>query len=135
MNDTPTLAINPETVGLIINRAREFHVQDQSGAPEEPADSAEDWAMQTLSSHDDDMTYSELKSTINDLEPDQQVQLVALMWVGRGDFAATEWDSAVQEAGDNWTSHTAEYLMGTPLVADYLQEGLTQLGYDSEDFL
>jgi len=135
MNDSPTLAINPETVGLIISRAREFHVQEQPVAPEEPVDSAEDWAMQTLVGHEDDMTSSELKSTIDDLEPDQQVQLVALMWLGRGDFSAAEWDSAVQEASDNWTSHAAEYLLGTPLVADYLQEGLTQLGYASEDFM
>ena len=50
--------------------------------------------------------------------------MVALMWVGRGDFAAEEWDSARAEAADRWTPRTAEYLLGTPLVADYLSEGL-----------
>jgi hypothetical protein len=27
-----------------------------------------------------------------------------------------------------------QYLIGTPLLADYLEEGLSQLGYSLEDF-
>ena len=60
----------------------------------------------------------------------QQVTLVALMWVGRGDYAVEEWDSAIENAQDSWNERTAEYLLGTPLVADYLSEGLDGLGYD-----
>ena len=75
-----------------------------------------------------------MKSTIEDLEPDQQVQLVALMWLGRGTFSTEEWEDALQEAGDSWNENTANYLIGTPLLANYLEEGLVQLGYSSTDY-
>lgn len=129
-----TLDVNPETVSYIINMAREFHATDQDSASEESMNADEDWAMQTIADHADDPTLNELKIAIEDLEPDQQVQLVALMWVGRGNFSGEEWEGAVQEAGENWNANTADYLIGTPLVADYLQEGLNQLEYFSEDF-
>ena len=51
------------------------------------------------------------------------------MWIGRGDFDASEWDDALQQARDMWTSHTAEYLLARPLVADFLEEGLVSLDY------
>ncbi|NNC64762.1 MAG: DUF3775 domain-containing protein, partial [Gammaproteobacteria bacterium] len=75
-------------------------------------------------------SYQEVNTTVDDLEPDQQVTLVALMWLGRGDYAVEEWDSAIENAKDSWNERTAEYLLGTPLVADYLAEGLDGLGYD-----
>ena len=47
--------------------------------------------------------------------------------LGRGDYAVSEWASALALARERWTEHTAEYLIGTPLLADYLTEGLDQL--------
>ena len=76
---------------------------------------------------------AEIKSTVNDLEPDQQQALVALMWLGRGDYDVEEWTQALEAAHDAWNMRTAEYLIATPLVADYLEEGLSQLGYSCED--
>jgi hypothetical protein len=129
MNDEINLDINPETVRYIISMAREFQVQEQVTIPEDPMSPSDDWALQALANHEGDSTEDELKIAIQDLEPDQQVQLVALMWLGRGSFSVDEWDAALREAGDNWNAKTAEYLIGTPLVADYLEEGLNQLGY------
>ena len=56
--------------------------------------------------------------------------LVALMWVGRGDFAMSELDEALKEAEDNRTPNTADYLIGTPMLSDYLAEALDQLDWD-----
>lgn len=127
------LEINPEIICQIIVRAREFQAQEGVVIPETSGSYAttndEDWAMQTLATHADDATYHEMRTAINSLEPDQQVSLVALMWLGRGDFTAEEWQDAITEAQDQWTNRTAEYLIATPLVADYLEEGLSQLGY------
>jgi hypothetical protein len=134
MNEKTQLAVNPETVGYIAAMAREFHAKEEVTIPEEPLSSTSDWAMQVLADHIDDPTYNELKFTIDDLEPDQQVHLVALMWLGRGTFSIEEWEDALQEAGDSWTNNTAGYLIGTPLLADYLEEGLSQLGYSAEDY-
>ena len=132
MNDKATLDINPETVGYIANMAREFHTQEHVLIPGQPLDDIDEWQVEALADHQDDPIYSEMKTAIEDLEPDQQVQLVALMWLGRGSFS--DWDSAIEEARDNWNSQTADYLIGTPLLSDYLGEGLNQVGYFSEDF-
>jgi Protein of unknown function (DUF3775) len=123
------LDLSPEIVCAIIAKAREFHAKEEVVIPEEPANPSGDWAVQVLADHADDLTYQEIKETIDDLEPDQQTNLVALMWVGRGDFSADEWRYAVDQARDLWTPHTAEYLLARPLVADHLEEGLSQLGY------
>ena len=99
MNDEINLEINPETVRYIISMAREFQVQEQVTIPEDPMSPSDDWAMQALANHDGDSTQDELKIAIQDLEPDQQVQLVALMWLGRGGFSVDEWDAAVEGGG------------------------------------
>ena len=129
MNEGLSLEINPDIVRYIINMARKFHVQEQASIPEDPMSPSGDWAMQVLASQEGDATQDELRIAIQDLEPDQQVQLVALMWLGRGSFSVEEWQAALKEAGDNWNTNTAGYLIGTPLVADYLEEGLNQIGY------
>ncbi len=134
MNEKKLLDLNPETVGYIAIMAREFQAVEHDSIPEQSLSSTSDWNMQVLTNYQDDPTYSELKSMIEDLEPDQQVQLVALMWLGRGSFSIDEWEDALQEAGDSWTKNTADYLIGTPLLANYLEEGLTELGYSAEDY-
>lgn len=127
------LELNPEIVCLIIARAREFHAKEQVVLPEEPFNAGDDWALQTLADHLDDMTYREVIDAIENLEPDQQASLVALMWLGRGDFEPDEWDGALEQALDQATDRTAEYLLATPLVADFLEEGLDLLGYSCEE--
>ena len=134
MNEESLLSLNPETIGYIAMLAREFHAKEQVSIPEQSLSATSDWAMQVLADHQDDPTYNEIKSMIEDLEPDQQVQLVALMWLGRGTFSIEEWEDALQEAGDSWTKNSADYLIGTPLLANYLEEGLVQLGYTTEDY-
>jgi hypothetical protein len=112
------LNLNTETVRFIIDKAHEFQMRSE--------DAADD------SIERPDPVYAELKATIDDLEPDQQVSLVSLMWLGRGDFAIDEWARALADARESWNERTADYLIGTPLLADYLAEGLDQLGYAPE---
>jgi hypothetical protein len=112
------LNVNTETVRFIIDKAHEFQMlgEDATGESVEERDPA----------------YAELKATIGDLEPDQQISLVGLMWLGRGDYTADEWERALMDARASWNERTAEYLIGTPLLADYLTEGLEQLGDATE---
>ncbi len=125
--------VNPDTVCFLITKSHEFHAQEDVTLPETPFSPSDDWALQVLADHEDDPTYAEIKSTINDLEPDQQEALVALMWVGRGDFDVAEWGQALEAAHEAWNTRTADYLIATPLVADYLEEGLSLLGYSCEE--
>ena len=126
------LDINPDIVCSIIARAREFHAKEEVVIPNVGDDDA-DWGMQILADHANDPSFQELKTNIDDLEPDQQVTLVALMWLGRGDYTTEEWQEALVFARESWNHRTAEYLIGTPLVADYLQEGLSQFDLSCDE--
>jgi hypothetical protein len=127
------LDLNPETVCYFISRAREFQAQEAVVIPEEPFSPSDDWALQTLAGHKDDFTYLEAEAVVEDLEPDQLVSLVALVWLGRGDFGMDEWETALEEAQESLGERTAEFLLATPLVADYLEEGLAQFGHSCEE--
>ena len=74
----------------------------------------------------------ELTSLIDSLSEDEQIDLVALAWLGRDDYGASDWPSA--EAADAHNNRTANYLIGMPLLGDYLDEGLSMLGYSCEEF-
>ncbi len=127
------LNINPETVCQIIQLAREFHAKEEVVIPETPDSPADDWGLQVLADHSGDLSYQFTRDMINELELDQQVTLVALMWLGRGDFGEDDWKEALMTALDERSPHTAEYLLSTPLVADYLEEGLATHGYSCEE--
>jgi hypothetical protein len=127
------LELNPDTVCFLIDKAHEFHAKEDVVIPDTPGSPTEDWALQVLADHGDDATLQEFKNTVQDLEPDQQVQLVALLWLGRGDYSVDEWDDALAEARRSWTPRTAEYLIAHPLLADYFEDALSELGYSCED--
>ena len=122
------LDISSEIVCEIIERAREFHSKEQNVLPEDASNPTDD-ALQVLADSGDDLVFQEVKQAIDDLEEVQQANLVALMWIGRGDFSAEEWEDALEQARQSWTEHTAEYLLATPLVSDYLEDGLQSLGF------
>lgn len=124
--------VNPENIRFLIDKAREFHAKEDVTFPESPGSPADDWALQALADHQDDLSYQEGKAVIDDLEPDQQIELVAMMWLGRGDFMPEEWDDAVEQARAAYNARTADYLLSTPLLADYLEEALDALGYENE---
>ena len=118
--------LNRDTVQFIIDKAHEFQAGSDMAISDEPDVADTYWARQTATDYGQDPYYQELKSMIDDLEPDQQVSLVSLMWIGRGDFSIDEWEKVLQHAEKSWNDHTADYLIGTPLLADYLEEGLQQ---------
>ena len=130
----PSLELNPEIVQFIIDKVHEFHSRDDVMFPDEDEAEVldEDWTEQFATDFAGDPYYRELTTAIDDLEPDQQMMLVALMWVGRGDYSLEEWDEALEFAEETWTERTAEYLVGTPLLADYLAEGLQQFETDGD---
>lgn len=127
------LNIDPDTVCFIIAKAREFQAKEGVVIPEDIPDSpSENWAMQILADHDDDHTLVEVQGAINDLDDDALVELVALMWLGRGDYTLEEWDTAVTDATDARSDHTAHYLLAHPQVVFYLEEGLMAHGHSCD---
>ena len=76
----------------------------------------------------DNLTAEELRQLIDDLNVDEAAELIALMWIGRGDYGADEWNEAVNEARQRGNRRTSKYLLGMPLLGDWLEEGLEALG-------
>jgi len=121
MAETPTIAL--EKVCYVVIRAREF---DTRYVTEEPdaSNASEDRFWDTLAARRSDPTVIELVEFIRAMDVDERAELVALLWVGRGDFDKDEWGAAVALARERADTSTARYLLGTPLLADLLQEGL-----------
>lgn len=90
--------------------------------------------MSVLEEHADDPVVEELTSLINSLSEDEQIDLVALMWLGRDDYSASDWSTVRDEAARAHNNRTAEYLIGTPLLADFLEEGLSKLDFSCEEY-
>lgn len=127
------LNVSAETVCRLIELAQSIHVQEPVSIPEEPYSPADDWAQQVLADHADNPSTDEFRALIRDLDPDQQQELVALFWLGRGDFTLEEWDAALTEAEDRWSPETADYLLLHPMLADHLIAGLELHGHHCQD--
>lgn len=128
------LEIPLETVCFIIMKARELDAKDPVTEPSPASNPSDDHSAAILEDHDDDPVLEELQSLISDLSVDAQIDLVALMWLGRDDQSADEWQSVRQQAADEHNKHTADYLCGTPLLAEHLADGLSTLGYSCVEF-
>lgn len=96
--------------------------------------SDEDGRAAVLETRQGDPEFRELADEIDGLDDEQKVELVALMWVGRGDFDADEWDDALALAVERHKGPTAFYLLSHPMVADYWSEGVDKL-FDGSDLL
>ena len=127
------LEIAPEKVAHIIVKAREYDSKVAAWDDTSKSGDAEDDPSSILEDFTNDLTRVELAAFIDRLNVDEQVHLVALAWIGRGTFSTDEFDEAVQTARDERVNSTSRYLLGMPLLADYLEEGLEQLGISSED--
>jgi hypothetical protein len=130
----PDLSIAPEKLCFIIMKAREFDVKDVVTDPGSSSNAVDEAMLSVLEDHKDDPTYQELRSFINSLTEDEQIDLVALTWLGRGDGNADEWSDLREEARRLHNKRTGSYLLGKPMLADQLEEGLSQLGWSTEDY-
>lgn len=124
------LEISTDKIGFVITKAREMAAK--VAAWDDGATSDHD-AESILEDFSDDATQAELKEFIRDLNQDEQASLVALAWIGRGSFGPEELDEALATARAERTNRTEDYLLGMPLLPDYLEDGLDRLGYSVED--
>jgi len=133
-DDEATLTISPEKVCFIIIKAKEFDAKDEVSEPDPGSNPSDDKDAAVLEDHEDDPVVEELTSLINSLSEDEQVDLVTLAWLGREDYSASDWSAVREEAARAHNERTAEYLLGMPLLGDFLEEGLSMLGHSCEEF-
>ncbi len=127
------LNISPDKVCYILIKAREFDEKVEPAGEHEGSNPSDDGGLEILEAFADDPTYEEFTSAIEGLNVDEQVDLVALAWMGRGDYTADEFEQARSDARGRRNARTAEYLAGIPLLSDYLEEALSELGYSVPD--
>ena len=126
------LHIPLEVLCYIISKAREFQAKEEVVIPETPSSPSDDWALQVLADHAGDYTLAELVDCIGEMNQRQRAELVALMWLGRGDYDLDDWEGAVDDAIGDHSVRAAEYVLSHPMVSDYLEEGVIAHGYDCE---
>ena len=128
------LQISPEKVCFVVIKAREFDVKDAVTEPDPGSNPSDDQMAAVLEDHADDPVVEELSSLIGAMSEDEQIDLVAMAWLGRGDYMADDWPSVREEAARAHNQRTAAYLLGMPMLGDFLEEGLSLLGYSCEPF-
>ena len=131
--DMPDLEISLDKVCYVIVKAREFDVKEAATDEDSGSNAADDDMRDVLEDHGDDPVESELIGFIHAMTDDEQIDLVTLMWLGRGDSTPDEWQSLRQDAIDARNDRTAEYLLGNPLLGDHLEEGLAKLDLHCSD--
>jgi len=132
MSDTP----QDEPVELGISLATVVAIIDTARASEELEEEAENEEMQDKETPEDDPSEmgEGLRGLIDDLNEDEQATLIALTWIGRGDYEVSEWPEALRLARErNAGATAAKYLVETEMLGDLLSEGLAALGHPAED--
>ncbi|MEP9389475.1 DUF3775 domain-containing protein [Mesorhizobium sp. KR9-304] len=130
------LTIAPDTVRLIIEKARTISAavnEDYDDGAEHEVEFGE--GARDNHHHDGlaeeetgDQTEGELRQIIHELNVDEKAELIALTWIGRGDYEPAEFADAVNEARQRNYRSTARYLLGMPMLGDWLDEGLEAIG-------
>ena len=127
-----------ETLCRLILRARELEAQVPAMDPDEDPDDVDDLddeGDRGLSALEDELNTGveeEVQALLDDLADDQLAETVALAWVGRGTYDASEWDDAFSEASDLNSDERIDELMDMPLLASYLDAGLAAFDYSCD---
>lgn len=127
------LTIALEKVCFLIIKAREFDAKMEPEVPEPGDNPTDDAEREILFDYPDDPTVEEIRGFIESLNEDEMTDLLALVWVGQGDYDAEDWEDALADARDNPDERRVESFLGIPLLGDFLEEGLAEFGLSCEE--
>ncbi len=123
----PKPEISTEKVAAIILMAREFEAPD-TGVEADASNPIDDGFTSSLTEKGGKSALRTLLGALEDLDEDEQIELVALAWTGRGDFDAAGWEEAVKTARERREGSTARYLSNMETLAENLDDGLAAFG-------
>jgi hypothetical protein len=130
----PNLSISSEKVCYLVVKAREFDVQDVDTELEDGSNPTDDRQIDVLEDEPDNPVAQEIRVFIAELGEDEKADLIGLLRLGRGDGTMGEWAAMRSEGHREHAGRIAAYLMGEPLLSDYLEEGLSQFGFSCAEF-
>lgn len=128
-----SLTIPLSKLGFLIVKARAFDAEVPPVGAEDGSDMVDDKAVAALEESADNPTREEIGGALREMNVDQINEILALMWIGRGDFDEDQWDEALDQARSTTNPRVTRYILETPLLADLLEEGLDKLGYNVAD--
>jgi Protein of unknown function (DUF3775) len=131
-DNLPDLSIPTDKLCFIIAKAREFDVKDVVTDPGDSSNATDDAMLAVLEDHPDDPVVQELVAVIRSMSEDEQIDLVTLVWLGRGDGTIEDWDDLRAEAARAHNRRTATYLLGMPLLSNHLEDAISQFGISCE---
>lgn len=126
--------ISPEKVCFIVVKTREYQAKVEPEEMDEGSNPADDGVRAILEDYADDATFEELIGALEALNEDELNELMALAWLGRGDFETAEWNEAVAQAAERERDEVVRRLTSIPLLADFLEAGLAQFGQSCDEF-
>jgi hypothetical protein len=130
----PNLSISSEKVCFLIVKAREFDVQDVDTELEDGSNLSDDREIDVLEESADNPVAQELRIFIAELGEEEKADLIGLVRLGRGDGTMADWSAMRSEGHREHAGNVAAYLMGEPLLGDYLEEALSQFGISCAEF-
>jgi len=127
------LNIPPVQLAYIVEKARAFDAETAPVDTDPDSNPSDDNEVAILEATADNPIQQELSAALNALDDEQRIEILALMWLGRGDFDRSEWRAALAQAREIHNAHETSYMLATPLLADYLEEGIAALGSSQQD--
>ena len=132
-NEPVEINVSVEKVWFIIVNARGFDAKVPPVEPDPGSNPTDDENRESIEDYPGDASGEVLRGSIDQLTDEEVIDLIAIAWVGRGDFDRAGFDEARALATERHRARSGRYLMGMPLLGDYLEEGLSELGYSIAD--
>jgi hypothetical protein len=126
----PILSLPLDYLAELIVKTRGLQAKEAEVDPDSGSNPVDDKMWDVLQDSRDDLTREEIREEIAALTEREQAELVALMWIGRGDAEPEEWEQTVQLAQELKDGPTPRYLLRHPMVAEHWEEGALRLGID-----
>lgn len=122
------IALPVQKLVFIIEKAREFDALVDEDDPNSGSNPTDDMEVAILEATPENPTEEELTAVLGNLSDDELTELLALLWVGRGDYDRESWREALHQAREAKNKRIVRYLVGTPMLGDLIEEGLAELG-------
>jgi hypothetical protein len=132
-NEPDMPEINTDKVCFIVTKFRELLSEDV-GTEADASNPTDDGFTSILTDAGDRSVRKELRGFIEALDVDERNSLVALAWIGRGDFEASDWRAAVREAAANKQAASAYNLFNMPMLPDFLEDALSSFDRSCRSF-
>jgi hypothetical protein len=130
----PELSISSEKVCFLIVKAREFDVQEGSSDTDSGSNATDDRMIDVLEEGGENAVQQEIRTFVAEMDEEEKADLIGLLRLGRGDGTMEEWDDMRAEGFGEHAGNVAAYLLGEPMLGDYLEEALSQFGFSCAEF-